>query len=52
MGKSSKIVDVLDKEEEELYEVESILGSRLNPETKKTEYQIKWKGYSVKQSTW
>lgn len=34
------------------YEVEDIYDHRINPETLQTEFRVKWKGYSKKESTW
>ncbi|CEP00614.1 Chromo domain-containing protein [Plasmodiophora brassicae] len=34
------------------FEVERIVGRRSNPETKRVEYEIKWKGYAASDNTW
>jgi len=35
----------------ELYQVEEIIGKRITQKGK-TEYKVKWKGYSETESTW
>lgn len=35
-----------------VYEVESILGKRINPVNKKEEFLIKWRGWQWKDNTW
>jgi hypothetical protein len=39
------------EEEEEIYEVEKILGRRVS-KTGDVEYKVKWQGYSIQDCTW
>lgn len=35
-----------------MYEVEAIVGKRINPETSTLEYKVKWYNYAPEDNTW
>ena len=48
----NEIENVHEVDEEEEYSVEKILDKRVNSDTGKDEYFLKWKGYSSTEGTW
>lgn len=47
-AKAAKAAKATDKE----YEIESVVDSRVDANTRETQYLVKWMGYSAKDNTW